>query len=296
MEKVDPDILHVHHLDFRFPPTYLERNRLYEDVPIVTAVHGFHSIKFTDGDLQKNMKSLISSNLCVAENLILNSTSVEKELEKFFSESLDKFNFYTGINAIDTNKFYQTSTDSNNTDNLLYVSRLEERKGVYTLIRALGKNKQQLSEFHCTLVGEIEDRARVETLIDRFGLNNTVSLEGRVPNLRNYYNSADLLVVPSVHEDFGLVYLEAMACGTPVIGTTGVPKEVIPSNDVGYRAEPKNPQDLYEKIKNSLDKNWEYSKIIDHAQSYSWSNKINEYKQIYSRLSKGRPIDIAQAK
>ena len=68
-----------------------------------------------------------------------------------------------------------------------------------------------------------------------------VRIEGvkQYPELLYYYNAADLFVVPSLSESFGLVYIEAMACGVPSIGTdvTAIP-EVISSEDYGFLVPP----------------------------------------------------------
>src|SRR5207244_354980 len=70
------------------------------------------------------------------------------------------------------------------------------------------------------VVGDGDDRLRLKGLSERLGLQDLVQFRGLVPEhaLPQAYSDADVFVMPSVKEGFGIVFLEALACGTPVIG------------------------------------------------------------------------------
>ncbi len=106
---------------------------------------------------------------------------------------------------------------------LLTVARLdpvEQYKGYDTVLRALPALKSAVGPVRYLLVGTGEDRARVEHLARELGVSTAVTFCGFVPDaeLPDYYRLADVFVMPSRGEGFGIVFLEAMACGTPVLG------------------------------------------------------------------------------
>ena len=106
---------------------------------------------------------------------------------------------------------------------ILTVARLaddEQYKGYDQVIRAIPYIQKDLPNVHYVLVGKGSDRPRVEALIESLGLTNCVTLTGFVPDheIGDYYNLCDVFAMPSKGEGFGIVYLEALACGKPTVG------------------------------------------------------------------------------
>ena len=106
---------------------------------------------------------------------------------------------------------------------LMTVSRLaseEKYKGHDRVIRALPGVLSKHNEAIYVIVGDGDDRPRIEALVQTSGLTDKVRFAGRVApeELPDHYRLADLLVMPSTGEGFGIVFLEAMATGIPVIG------------------------------------------------------------------------------
>lgn len=106
---------------------------------------------------------------------------------------------------------------------ILTVGRLaanERYKGVDTLIQALAQLKREIPDVQLIVVGEGDDRARLEGLARAMGISDRVSFLGRLSTeeLITCYRRADVFAMPSRGEGFGFVFLEAMACGKPVIG------------------------------------------------------------------------------
>jgi glycosyltransferase involved in cell wall biosynthesis len=106
---------------------------------------------------------------------------------------------------------------------ILTVARLstsEGYKGYDQVIRALPQIRQQIPNVHYLIVGKGDDRPRIEELIKNLNLQESVTLTGFIPDeeLVLHYNLCDVFAMPSKGEGFGIVYLEALACGKPTLG------------------------------------------------------------------------------
>lgn len=106
---------------------------------------------------------------------------------------------------------------------ILTVARLakgDQYKGYDKILQALPQIRQSIPDIHYIIVGKGDDKPRIEQLIAQLGLQDCVTLAGFVPDedLCDYYNLCDVFTMPSKGEGFGIVYLEALACGKPVLG------------------------------------------------------------------------------
>ena len=106
---------------------------------------------------------------------------------------------------------------------ILTVNRLcssESYKGYDKILGALPQIRQAIPNVHYIIVGKGDDRPRLEQLIHQRQLQGCVTLAGFIPDpeLCDYYNLCDVFAMPSKLEGFGIVYLEALACGKPVLG------------------------------------------------------------------------------
>jgi glycosyltransferase involved in cell wall biosynthesis len=106
---------------------------------------------------------------------------------------------------------------------ILTVARLEtteKYKGYDKILAALPQIRQTVPNVHYVLVGKGGDRDRIEQLIEQYQIQDCVTLTGYVPDeaLTDHYNLCDVFAMPSKKEGFGIVYLEAMACGKPTLG------------------------------------------------------------------------------
>ncbi len=106
---------------------------------------------------------------------------------------------------------------------ILTVARLAEAKrykGYDQILKALPTISQIIPDIHYIIVGKGSDRPRVEKLIAELDLQDSVTLAGFVADeeLNDHYNLCDVFAMPSKGEGFGIVYLEALACGKPTLG------------------------------------------------------------------------------
>jgi glycosyltransferase involved in cell wall biosynthesis len=142
--------------------------------------------------------------------------------------------------------------------NILFVGRLEKRKGVETLFKAIPMVLKEVPDTHFYIVGKDTYLAPSGGSYKDYLLDNLdkhyhkyVEFIGYVDDteLKNYYRTCDLFVAPSLYESFGLIYLEAMAWGKPVIGCDvgGIP-EIIEDGITGILIPPDNATALAEAI------------------------------------------------
>ena len=139
---------------------------------------------------------------------------------------------------------------------VLYVGRFDPRKGIETLVRACAQLKASPANVRLVIVGgsdptqpDGDERLRIERIVQELGLSNRTTFAGRVGHdqLPLYYTAADVCVIPSHYEPFGLVAIESMACGTPVVASAVgglkfsiVPEEtglLVPPQDIGAFAD-----------------------------------------------------------
>ncbi len=144
---------------------------------------------------------------------------------------------------------------------ILYVGRLEWRKGVTTLLEAMPEVLGRHPDSHLAIIGgpkkgsnigsDVKELARLQQEAQNLGLDPHVSFLGAIdqPKLHLYYSAADVSVVPSYYESFGFVPLEAMACGTPVVASkTGGLQYTVADGKTGYLAPPRDVAAFAKKI------------------------------------------------
>ena len=106
---------------------------------------------------------------------------------------------------------------------LLAVGRLHPQKDHITLIRAFARIAEDFPDWHLRILGEGDERARLETEIRKLEVTERVQLPGAVGSMAEEYAAAQLYVIPSLYESQGLATVEAMAHGLPAIGFADCP-------------------------------------------------------------------------
>ncbi len=176
----------------------------------------------------------------------------------------------------------------NDTDHLLAVGRLTEQKGFELLIRSLPSVIATRPTTRLTIVGDGGRRESLEQLVVDLGLSNVVTLSGvkTKAQLPRYFSQAALLVIPSQFEPFGLVGLEAMACGCPVIAIapTGASEYLEPCElTTNY-----SPSELGSTLSNQLGIVQKRTGLRDavraRAERRTWEKAADAYRRLYLEL------------
>lgn len=190
---------------------------------------------------------------------------------------------------------------------ILFVGRIQPLKGIETLIRALAlvkKREPALAQNVCvSIIGgdpnpdsEVEQAEfeRLETLRAELGIGDLVTFLGAKDQdtLVYYYAAAEIVVMPSHYESFGMVALEAMACGTPVIASdVGGLSFNIEDGYNGYRVPDRDPQAMADKIILLLKHRVLRDQLGEQArmwvQRYSWVNIAEELLEVFEDTLSG---------
>ncbi len=181
---------------------------------------------------------------------------------------------------------------------LLYVGRIEPLKGIDTLIEAIAILKDRGTVVCLSIIGGDPDispaainseMSRLKSLCDLHGLSDLVAFLGRrgQDNLPYYYSAADAVVMPSHYESFGMVALEAMACGTPVVASeVGGLAFLIEDGKTGYTVPADEPQalaDRLEKIITNPDLRERLAlQAAEFAQEYGWDKIAARVVELYN--------------
>jgi len=193
---------------------------------------------------------------------------------------------YNGAN------FYKVKSSKSNSRkrglNIVSIGSLTRQKGFEYSIRALPQVKSIVNKY--TIVGEGPKKAELENLIYDLGLGDKVQLVGWKDDIEPYLHEADLSIIPSLWEGFGLVAIEAMSAGLPVIASD-VPglNEVVDETDCpailveksNYDEISKGIEKLYKNIKTGYDYR---SSAVECAKKYSLDNMIKEYSNVYKEV------------
>jgi D-inositol-3-phosphate glycosyltransferase len=190
---------------------------------------------------------------------------------------------------------------------ILYVGRFDKRKGIETLIRATGELRTQLEQgeeidpqhLKLLVVGGSDpneadgaERRRIEEIVNELDLGANTDFVGMVGHdrLALYYTAADVCVIPSHYEPFGLVAIEAMACGTPVVASdVGGLKFTVISEETGLLVPPRDVSKFAQAIGRILtDEVWA-RKIRKQAsarvqQNFSWTGVAIQLSDLYRHL------------
>jgi len=187
---------------------------------------------------------------------------------------------------------------------ILFVGRIERLKGVDTLIQAMAclnlKNEQK--PVHLAIIGGdpsasreamTVEMVRLQKLCTDLGLDQSVVFLGKRDQnkLPYYYSAADVLVMPSHYESFGMVALEAMACGTPVIASeVGGLAYLVRDGETGFTIPSEEPDKLCEKLSWLLNDNDLHAKMsaqaANYAQDYAWEKIASQIVVAYEKLLK----------
>ncbi len=266
----------------------------------IPLIHTYHTLGFlkkrvlTGGEHRYRIPA--ERHLARVADVIISSSLEEKEnLVSEYGPSAQKARvIFPGVNKdlfhrVDTERARMPGTPG---AVLLYVGRIEPVKGLMDVVTALdglrGRAPDLFARLGLVVVGGgSKDRdfphnpeiARIRASVERLNLAKKIHFLGSLPQeeLKRYYSAADALVVPSLYESFGLVVVESLACGSPVlVSRIGKMQSIVKDGCTGFSFPPNDPSSLaailqhFYAHRHSL---WPAAKIrSDVTERFSWKH------------------------
>jgi len=311
-KQIQYDLIHSHYWLSGIAGDILKKNW---GIPMIQMFHTLGKIKQRIGRTAEEREGeyRIEGEKYVvdAADLIVAATEGERnQLRDLYGVSMEMVKIIPP--GVDVHHFYPIPSDeakeaigiSPKEKVALFVGRIEPLKGVDTLLRAMAILKRDCRSFICPdyLIiiggdpGREEDNlsdemAQLQALSCDLELNDMVIFLGKrgQDTLPYYYSAAEVVVMPSHYESFGMVALEAMACGTPVIASrVGGLAYLVKDGETGYFVPAQDPEALAEKLR---------SLFVDHelreafgaqaaayAKGFRWEVIVEQMVNVYREL------------
>jgi len=261
-------------------------------VPVTITMRGTEVRHIRTNNLKAYLKKAFSD----AKKVFSVSGSLKQEA---LSLAIPKDKITVIGNGVDTKKFYRIDSEQIRKDLLLNINDkvmvtvggLVERKGFHRIIELIPHLLKKHPSLHYLIVGgasaEGDWTGKLKSMVKELHLEKQVTFLGIMPpeKIKNILSAADIFVLSTRNEGWANVFLEAMACGLPVITTdVGGNAEVVKHKDLGVIVPFGESNQLQEAIDYALNKNWSKDAIIQYANENSWDNRISlllkEFKQV----------------
>ncbi|MEH1842668.1 MAG: glycosyltransferase family 4 protein [Nostoc sp.] len=265
--------------------------KLLTGIPYWVVAHGLEV-----WDIENNVIKLALVN---ADKIISVSNYTRQRLLQYKNIESEKIVFLP--NTFDANKFKINSKPTyllkqyNLTDKqpviltVTRMGRMAKYKGYEQMLYALLKVRLHVPNVHFMLVGKGDDIPRIQALVSNLNLQNCVTIAGFVPDeeLCDYYNLCDVFALPSKGEGFGIVYLEALACGKPVLaGKQDGSIEPLAEGKLGCLVDPDNIEEIADNLIQILQGDYYNSRIYQPEYLQQKTIEAFDFSQFCTSLAK----------
>ena len=285
IKEFRPEVLNIHFLDdisfYAWFAIFLNKN-----LKVVVNIHGNDLHIFSKKILYKYF---IHALLKRSRSIVVNSPFMAGDILAYDSSLKNKI--VVTPNGLDIEKFTISAGERPIQEKyIFFVGRFVYKKGIDILVRAF--SKIGISNLKMILEGKGESLEEIQKLVSELNISNRIIFtEGKLTEFEkiNYMKNSLFGVIPSRLEPFGIVGLEFMAAGVPVIvSKTGGLIDIIKDNETGLFFESENQKDLTEKIKLMYQDEKLRSRISENQKKmilkYSWGNIANQYMNLFEKL------------
>lgn len=294
------DIIHGHDWLIAYAARILRKSFC---LPLITTIHateygrncGIHN------DMQRTINSVESWLINESDRIIVNSNYMWKELVTVFNTDNKKLRIIN--NGIDLGKFDNMATDpvfrqnyaAGNEKIVFFVGRLVNEKGVHVLLNAIPEILKNYNDVKFVIAGKGPCLNNLIELSEQLNITHKVYFTGFVSEevLLKLYKCSDIAVFPSTYEPFGIVALEGMVAGIPVVvSDVGGLSEIVDHREDGMKFYSGNSNSLADCILELLKNNGLTERIKNNAlkkvhRLYNWDNItdtiLDEYKHVISQ-------------
>ena len=286
------DIMHVHYAIPHAATAWLAKQMLAEqrDLKIVTTLHGT-DITLVGQD--PSYYTLTKFSIERSDRVTAVSKYLREETYRAFGCArcdvtvIPNFVSTTRYKAA-TDSWFRRALGAGDQPILLHVSNFRPVKRVVDVVRIFA-GVRMTTPAMLVMVGDGPERDAAQNEADALGLKADVRFLGKVDNVADVMRGADLFLLPSEVESFGLAALEAMACGAPVIASnTGGLPELVVEGETGFLAPPGDVAAMTDRALSILrDKKLAASMraaAVERAQAFSVDKVVPQYEHLYEDL------------
>jgi D-inositol-3-phosphate glycosyltransferase len=298
LEASPADVLHAHYWLSGVAAHQL-KHRL--GLPLVTTFHTLARVKGAGGDHEPSERAEAEQQVMGCSDAVTVSNPVEAhELLDHYEVPVDRLEIVPpGVDhaffSPGDRRGARAALAVDDRPTLLFVGRIQPLKGLPVAIEALAR----LRGHHARLVviggpsgpDGPSEWDRCHDLARRCGVQDRVEFVPPQPHhlLSSWYRAADAVVMPSRSEAFGLVALEAAACGVPVVaGAVGGLQSLVEDGRTGFLVDPRDPAALADRLQRLLDDPVLAAAVgsaaADRARGYSWSTTAARLRRLYADL------------
>jgi glycosyltransferase involved in cell wall biosynthesis len=284
IESFNPDIIHSH----LFMAEIVSRSCLYKDAIWFSHFHDnmpqlnnvtFQSLGSKTGNfnfyekqyLYKGYKLNGGNNfIAISQNAFDYARRVipKSDSLKYLKNAIDYEAFYSPVKAINSKKIIR----------LLNVGSFQKKKNQLFLVDILKKLLERGINCDLTFLGAGREMKHVENRAEELGVKDQIIFKGNVTNVRSFLAESDIYVHSAYYEPFGLVLLEAMAAGLPVVCLNGGGNaDIIESGVNGWMIDPLDGEKFTKKIKSLIENKEDYKKIAERGQETAKEYGIQIY-------------------
>lgn len=247
---------------FKKKPYLIKRGiKIMENASVIFFLSNPHKQEMLERYIPKNMKSTLENKMYVVSNGIDDFWLDNKYFERDYASIEKKI--------------------ENKTLNVICVGRINKRKNITTVQKAINILNKQGWKIQLDVIGGVEDQAELDIILhDRY---TTYHPAMDKTALIDYYRKADIFILASHKETFGLVYAEAMSQSLPVIYTKGQGFDgQFKQGEVGYSVNDTKPEEIVSGIVKISDRYRDISKkALNMVDRYRWSTICGKYRMIY---------------
>jgi glycosyltransferase involved in cell wall biosynthesis len=241
-----PDLVITTHINFTQAAWQLKQ---WGRIPYWTVAHGIEAWNITNPRLQRGLRHAdrILAVSHYTRDRLLQEQSLDPDKIVVLPNTVDATQFAIGPKPTHLLQRHHLRPDQPIILTVCRLAEVERYKGYDQILAALPAIRRVLPTVQYVIVGQGSDRPRLEALIAQQQLQDCVTLAGFVPDaeLGDYYNLCDVFAMPSKREGFGIVYLEAMACGKPVLGgNQDGALDALCQGKLGALVNPDDPQEI----------------------------------------------------
>jgi glycosyltransferase involved in cell wall biosynthesis len=290
------DILHTH----SYNPNIYGRlsGVLYKDIKIIGHYHNYYENKW-DADnsiifdqlLAQSSDQLISCSKSVRDH-VSEKLGIPPEKIEVILYGSDQNRFKVRYDPVEVKKELNIPRDRNVVG---IIGRISEQKAQDDFIKAAKLIKDAVPDTVFLIVGQTDDDLLVNRLKDlavSLGIDRDIIYTGYISDVPKVYSALDILVVPSRWEGFGLILVEAMASGKPIVATNVGPiPEVVISDETALLVPPSSPPSIASSVISLLNNPGRAREMgqrgVERAKMFSWERAGRQLDLLYKKLLQG---------